>query len=362
MRKILYGFLLLFIPSFLNAQQHSRIESVNWSARMQPLQEGNYLKDPDWNIWCGSIVKGPGKKYYMVYSRWPVSKGHEAWITHSELALAVSDKPAGPYKHVKVILPARGPAFWDGFCTHNPAIYAHKGKYYLIYMGATGPTPVNPVAPYSPEWYVYRNSQRIGVAVADHPEGPWQRFDKPILAPEPDPSSPDAVMVSNPALTFNDKDEVVLVYKQVENNGTFRGGRVRFGVAFAKSVLGPYTKHSRPVFESSDPADKNVWMLAEDPFIWFQKGTYYAVVRDVTGRFTGDKGLALLTSKDAINWSPSPNPLFLPKQIFWSDGRPLDDKLERPWLLFHKGRPAYLFGSMGIDKRKHSMNICLQIK
>jgi predicted GH43/DUF377 family glycosyl hydrolase len=348
--------------TLLQAQKRSTIESVNWSEHIQPLESGHFLKDSAFNIWCGSVVKGPGKKYYMVYSRWPVSKGHEAWITHSELALAVSDEPAGPYRHVKVIFPARGPSFWDGICTHNPAIYQHKGKYYLIYMGATGPTPIKPVAPYSPEWYVYRNSQRIGVAVADHPEGPWQRFDKPILAPEPDTSSPDAVLVSNPALTFNNKDEVVMVYKQVENNGTFRGGRVRFGVAFASNILGPYRKHPKPVFESTDPADKQVWMLAEDPFIWFQKGSYHAVVRDVTGRFTGDKGLALLTSSDAINWSPSPHPLFLPKQLKWKDGRPLDDKLERPWLLFEKGRPAYLFGSMGIDGRKHSMNICLEIK
>ena len=340
----------------------SVIERDDWSRRMQPLATDHQLLDPAYNIWCGSVVAGDDHRYYMVYSRWPKSKGHEAWITHSELALAVSEDPAGPYRHLKVLLPARGPRYWDGICTHNPAIYKHNNKYYLIYMGATGPTPEKPVAPYSREWYVYRNSQRIGVAVADRPEGPWTRFDKPILAPEPDSTSPDAVMVSNPALTFNDRDEVVMVYKQVEHNSTFRGGKVRFGVAFASSVFGPYKKHPSPIFQSKDTLDKNAWMLAEDPFIWFQQGRYHAVVRDVTGRFTGENGLAIFTSTDAVDWSPALHPKFLSKQLFRTDGTPLGDKLERPWLLFSNGIPTHLFGAMGIDRRNHSMNVCIPIQ
>jgi len=363
-RSLSYISIVYFLVSFqfVAAQKNSAIEKVDWSKRMIPLEQDHYLLDTAYNIWCGSVVQAGDKKYYMVYSRWPRAKGHEGWITHSELALAVSEKPAGPYKHVKVVFPARGSSYWDGICTHNPVFLYHKGKYYLVYMGATGPAPDKPVVPYSPEWYVYRNSQRIGVAMADHPEGPWTRFDKPILEPSLDPGSPDAMMVSNPAIAINDHDSVVMVYKQVEKNDNFRGGRVRFGVAFASSLLGPYQKHPEPIFQSGDPADTNVWMLAEDPFIWYQQNKYYAVVRDVTGRFTGEKGLALFSSFDAKHWNPSPNPKFLPLQISWSDGKRLDDKLERPWLLFRKGKPAYLFGSMGIDKRKHSMNICLEIK
>ncbi len=345
----------------VRAQKSSLIEKIDWSARVRPLEQNHYLLDTAYNIWCGSVVEAAPHTFYMVYSRWPKSKGHEAWITHSELALAVSQNPAGPYRHVKVILPARGPGFWDGICTHNPVLLHHKQKYYLIYMGATGPTPENPVAAYSQEWYVYRNSQSIGIATADHPEGPWTRYDQPILSTG-DSLSPDAMMVSNPAIAIRDNDSVVMVYKQVEKNGTFRGGRVRFGVAFSSSLMNAFQKHPEPVFQSRDSADVPAWMLAEDPFIWFHKNKYYAVVRDVTGRFTGGKGLAIFSSADAIHWEPSPNPKFLPRKVTWSDGRALDDTLERPWLLFRNGKPAYLFGAMGIDNRKHSMNICLEIK
>lgn len=30
-------------------------------------------------------------------------------------------------------------------------------------------------------WWEYRNNQRVGVAVADHPAGPWTRFNKPLI-------------------------------------------------------------------------------------------------------------------------------------------------------------------------------------
>ena len=103
-------------------------------------------------------------------------------------------------------------------------------------------------------------------------------------------------------------------------------------------------------------------MLAEDPFIWFQQGRYHAVVRDVTGRFTGENGLAIFTSTDAVDWSPALHPKFLSKQLFRTDGTPLGDKLERPWLLFSNGIPTHLFGAMGIDRRNHSMNVCIPIQ
>lgn len=359
--SILFAFGLILVAATI-AQNKTTIEKIDWSARVKPLEQDHYLLDTAYNIWCGSVVQAGNKKFYMVYSRWPKSKGHEAWITHSELALAVSDKPAGPYKHLKVVLPSRGPSYWDGICTHNPVFLYRNGKYYLVYMGATGPVPEKPVLPYSAEWYVYRNSQRIGLAMADDPEGTWTRYDQPILSISSDSLAPDAMMVSNPAIAINDHDSVVMVYKQVGKNGTFTGGRVRYGVAFAPSLMGPYQKHPDPIFQPSDPEAANAWMLAEDPFIWYDSGKYYALVRDVTGRFTGDKGLAIFSSPDAVNWDPTPNPKFLPRTITWENGTVLDDKLERPWLLFRKQKPAFLFGSMGINNRKHAMNICLEIK
>ncbi len=79
--------------------------------------------------------------------------------------------------------------------------------------------------------------------------------------------------------------------------GKINGGAVRFGVAFADSPFGLYKKHDKPIFEVNDGGKD--WMVAEDPFVWFQKGTYLTIVRDVVGKFTGDEGAwALMLSKN----------------------------------------------------------------
>ncbi|HNX80462.1 MAG TPA: glycoside hydrolase family protein, partial [Prolixibacteraceae bacterium] len=271
-------------------------DHLDLNAMVQPVPQANKFIDPGYYVWCGSVTKGDDGKYYMLYSRWPLADGFESWPVTSEIAVAVSVHPAGPFKHVKVALPARGTQFWDGSATHNPAVVKHQGKYYLFYMGTSCTAPIQKREGYTDNWWRYRNTQRIGVAVADRPDGRWKRLDKPVLSVSPDSTAYDALMVSNPAATFDDKGRVILLYKQVCKTGKINGGAVRFGVAFSDSPFGPYVKHEKPIFEVNDGGKE--WMVAEDPFIWFQKGIYLAIVRDVVGKFTGDSGAwALMVSK-----------------------------------------------------------------
>lgn len=349
------------LPTFDKKGGLVSMDSVDISAMVQPVPEANRFILPDYNIWCGSMVKGNNGKFYLFYARWPKANGHEAWVTHSEIALARADKPEGPYQHLNVVFPARGPQFWDGVCTHNPAVMAHKGKFYLYYMGATGTAPVKqPASAGDPGWWQYRNNQRIGLAIADNPEGEWTRFDKPVLDVGTDSTAHDAMMVSNPAATVDKNGRVILVYKQVEKNGTIRGGKVRFGVAFSKAMTGPFVKHPTPIFEAKDRGSE--WMVAEDPYLWHYKGKNYAIVRDVVGKFTGEKeALALLTSANGYDWQPAPYPKVIGKTVYQATGKPFDDKLERPCLYTEKGVPKLLFGAMGIQKRTHSMNIVVPL-
>ncbi len=89
------------------------------------------------SIWGASMVKGEDSLYHLFYSRWPKNLGW-AWVTHSEIAHAVSSSPFGPFEFKDVALSTRGAGFWDGLCTHNPNIHVFAGKYYLYYMGNTG--------------------------------------------------------------------------------------------------------------------------------------------------------------------------------------------------------------------------------
>lgn len=360
---------LLIIPGCLIGQSKNQkkinFSKYDFSKKILPIASDNVFRDSTFNIWCGSVIQGKNGKYYMFYSRWPRVDGHYAWVPNSEIALARADKPEGPYKHIKVVLAKRGAQFWDGVCTHNPAVVAYQGKYYLYYMGTTGNSVVYmPASMQDNNWWEYRNNQRIGVAVSTNLEGEWKRFDKPVLDVSRDSTANDALMVSNPAVTVDKNGKVVLVYKQVaKKSGALRGGKVRFGVAFSKSMIGPFNKHPEPIFQNKQKDNENVWMIAEDPFLWSSNGKIYAIVTDVIGAFTNKQAaLALLSSKDGINWKPTLNPQVVPHRIDFLNGTKSDDKLERPWIYFERGKPKVLFGALGINKRSYSVNVAIKLK
>lgn len=335
--------------------------------RVGIIPTSNVQSDSAWNIWCGTMVKGYDGKYHLYYSRWPRQSGHESWISHSQIAYAVADKPEGPYRDVNVPLPVYNDTAWDGAMAHNPYAVTVGGKYYLYYIATRGHrlSAGEKVKPYSEEWWKRRDSERIGVAVADNPAGPWTRMDVPVLDNSKDDSAFDAMCVANPAVCVGRNGKIVMLYKGVCKNGTIKGGRVRFSVAFADTPAGPFVKTDRMVFQPKDP---KAGMVAEDPFLWYDKklDRYYAVTRDVVGQFTGEEGgLALLQSDDAVNWTPVKHPKVVPTNLKWADGTVMDKNashIERPFLYFDKkGRPVLLFGAMGVARngkqREHSYNV-----
>jgi predicted GH43/DUF377 family glycosyl hydrolase len=118
------------------------------------------------------------------------------------------------------------------------------------------------------------------------------------------------------AAYIDDNGRVILLYKAVCKNGTIRGGRVRLGVAFSDSPSGPFERLGKPIFEVQNGEDE--WMVAEDPFVWFQKGIWYAIVRDVVGKFTGDKGaFALMVSRNGFDWEPAKHPKVIGSKFLW---------------------------------------------
>lgn len=351
----------LYNPTSGFSQTGNWTDNLDLSARIQPVPLANKFIDPGYFVWCGSVTKGDDGKFYMLYSRWPLTDGFESWPVTSEIAVAVSDNPGGPFNHLNVALPARGTKFWDGSATHNPGVVKHKGKYYLFYMGTSCTAPVKKHEGYTHNWWLYRNSQRIGVAVADKPDGEWKRLDQPVLSVSPDSTAYDALMVSNPAATFDDKGRVILLYKQVCKSEKINGGAVRFGVAFADSPFGPFKKHDKPVFEVNDGGKD--WMVAEDPFVWFQKGTYLAIVRDVVGKFTGDSGAwALMVSKNGTDWQPAKHPKVIGSTFYWEGGIASVSKLERPCLYLEDGVPRFLYGATRADKAQTmSFNVAVPL-
>lgn len=317
-------------------------DQMNLHEMLSPVPPSAKLTDDNYYIWGGSMVRDKQGKCHLFYSRWPKEHGFSAWVTHSEVAHAVSDDPLGPYKHVDVALPRRGAEYRDGLCTHNPTIKEFEGEYYLCYTGDTGD---DKVVKGGLNW-VHRNNQRIGVAVADHPNGPWKRFDQPLIDVSKDVNAPDSLMTSNSSLTRRPDGTYVMVYKAVgkERRLPF-GGPVVHMAATSPSPKGPFVKSMDTIF--TVPGEM---FPAEDPFIWTQGEYVWAIVKDHSGKmakeFTGGRqAMLLLKSKNGIDWELATNPLVSFYEINWQDkGIEKIYRLERPQLwLDENGIPAVLF-------------------
>lgn len=305
-----------------------------------PVPDCAKFVQPGYRIWGASMIRDDQGICHVYYSRWPSKFPFNAWVSHSEIAHAISDDPLGPYEFTDVSLPARGTPYWDGMCTHNPTVHRFDGKYYIYYMGNTGNLAVVD-DPNDLNW-IHRNHQRIGVAAADSPYGPWRRKDSPLIDISDDQAAPDSLCVSNPSVTQKPDGNFLMVYKAIGKKRPLPfGGPVVHRIAEAEHPTGPFTKRSESILtvENND-------FPAEDPFLWYQddEKLYYIIIKDMGGTFIGKgKTLALFCSENGYEWKLAENPIASDLMINWQSGQERYFRLERPQLWLHNGQPAVLF-------------------
>lgn len=350
--KLFAGIIFLFIAASCSSnKQEVQPCELNLQSIMQQVPESAKFTNDSFFIWGGSLVKSHhDEKYHLFYSRWPRKLGMNAWVTHSEIAHAVSDSPFGPFEFKNVALPARGENYWDGLVTHNPTIHFFDGKYYLYYMGNTGDGQANKDGM---NW-THRNNQRIGIAIAENPNGPWERFSKPLIDVSPDTLEHDALMVSNPSVTKMADGKYLMVYKAVAKKGKMPfGGPVVHLTAIADNPEGPFIKQLKPVFTA-----QNLDFPAEDPFVWYENKYYYAIVKDMNGAFTNaGKSLALFRSEDGLNWEKAKHPLVSKLEIEWeNETKQKVIALERPQLFFENEEMIALLCAVN-ENITHSFNV-----
>jgi hypothetical protein len=330
-------------------------EDLNFQKMIQPAPLQAKFSEDGYYVWGSTLVKGKDNLYHLYYSRWPQALGHNAWVTSSEVAHAVGESPTGPFVFKDIALSARGEEYWDGLVTHNPTIHFFEGKYYLYYMGNTG----NGKANHEGLYWIHRNNQRIGVVIADDPNGPWKRFNIPLIDVSSDSLAHDALMVSNPSVTEMPDGRFLMVYKAVaKKNKMPFGGPVVHLTAIANQPTGPFVKQNKPIFTA-----ENSVFPAEDPYIWYDNGTYYAIVKDMHGAFTKHgKSLVLFNSKDGFDWKPAKYRLVSTLQVIWENGQIQQVAyLERPQLFFQNGKPTVLLLACDIT-RAGSFNVQIPLK
>ena len=290
----------------------------------------------------------------MFCSRWKKEYGFGwNWLYNSEIIQCVSDHPQGPYSFLRVVLPRRGPQFFDGMNTHNTCIQYYAGKYYLYYMGTTygGPAPHQETSP-EQNLEVW-NRKRIGVAVADSIYGEFVRRNTPLLSPR-DCSFWDCTVTTNPSVSILPSGKTYLIYKSRRGVGE----PLMLGVAVADKPDGVFERLDQPILRFDDP---NIHV--EDPFLWYdqKRETFCLIAKDDSknGSFgiTGEWGCGFYAeSKDCLNFTPVIGRKVYSRSVNWRNGtRTVQGNMERPCLLFDESQtPRYLFCASGAGENPYS--------
>lgn len=345
--KVFFLFTLILIGNYIYAQPVKN--SLIFKDRLQPVSEENIFKTDGYYNWCSSILKGEDGKYHLFYSRWSKEYHFTGWLTHSEIAHAVSDNPAGPWVYKETVIKGRGSGHWDAITAHNPKIKRFDGKYYLYYVS----TNLSDKA-YTEEelvetaqkgyshsnWKILRPNQRTGVAIAESLNGPWKRMDHPLI----EPSGPITTLTVNPAIARGKDGKFYLIVKGDKPNET------RFirnqAVAVSVSPTGPFEMQKKPVIDYIDTEDMSVW--------YDQKRDYFY------GVFHAHNFIGMVSSSDGINWEKAPEYELMHKILQLKSGGEIEpDRLERPFVFTENGEPKVI--SLAVKKDDESYIVFISV-
>ena len=354
---------------YTNAQNRST-DNLNINQLIKPVDSSNIFIDPGYYIWCGSSILGEDGKYYLFYSRWPhgprvkdddslnqIFDGFKGWQKYSEIAIAVSDKPTGPYKHVKTILKGNfNEQRWDRYTFHNPQVNYFNGQYYLYFISNSFNDNMHFSKTLTKEqlhWYKYNCTQRIGMAssptIAGFLNGTF--FQKPEHLIMPDSIKTYEVTV-NPSVCKGPDGRYYMMYKSRKPDL----GHMTFWMAVANKPDGPFSFYS----EVSSSAD----MASEDPYLWYDKKRkrFYAIAKYFSSKSktnTEFGSLILLTSIDGKDWGLANSYMVSPKKINFTNGTEVIlSNLERPFLLFDKkGNLQALFAAAAVKSPYNEKSI-----
>lgn len=294
-----------------------------------PVSEQSVLKNPDYNIWGGSMVQTEDGICHLFYTRWPKDSTFQGWLKYSDIVYATAENPLGPYTDKEVLLTGFGPGHWNEEAAHNPHIKKFGDNYYLYFishrkedLGLS-------------DWMNHIFTQRIGVAVANHPEGPWKVLPEPLI--DYQEGKPAHGYMVNPSVCETPDGKYLMMFK-ARKPGAEKSGKFDpiHCLATAPTPTGPFTIAEETLLTEA---------TAEDPFLWHQNEKYYSIVKDMYAHYTGHKSLALFESEDGLNWGPAKNIMVSKTEIVWESGdTTFLSNLERPQIWFNdQGEPAVLF-------------------
>ena len=189
---------------------HSALEGIG-------SEKGVMRRDPS------NVIK-VGDLYYVWYSKGKISPGYDATIwyatsldghTWTEKGMALAKGKTGT---------------WEGASVFTPNILVAEGKCWLFYTGVSRPYKRS-----------YNPDSKIGIAVSDSPDGPWQRLaTNPALKNSDAPEDFDSHLVDDACLIVRD-GKYWCYYKGRQLGRS--PAQTQMGLAIADRPQGPYVKH-----------------------------------------------------------------------------------------------------------------------
>lgn len=180
-------------------------------------EDGVMRRDPS------DVIK-VGDLYYVWYSKGKISPGYDAtvWYATSQDGLDWTEQGMALAKGKH--------GTWEGASVFTPNILVAEGKYWLFYTGVSREYE----RPYNPD-------SKIGIAVSDSPDGPWERLaTNPALVNSYDPNEFDSHLVDDACLIVRG-GKYWFYYKGRQLGKS--PAETQMGVAIADQPQGPYLKH-----------------------------------------------------------------------------------------------------------------------
>ncbi len=139
----------------------------DWTERGQALGRGAVGTFDEHAVFTPSILVFEGR-YYLSYTAVPEpfynGAAGQPGITPTAIGLTVADSPDGPWQRIgtdPILTPSADPGQFDSLRIDDTCFLVREGRIWMFYKGrGIGRTPAQ---------------TQMGLAIADQPEGPYQR-------------------------------------------------------------------------------------------------------------------------------------------------------------------------------------------
>ncbi len=137
-------------------------DGFTWEEQGVAIERAPFPEPGSRSVSTADILKYDGK-FYLYYQAFVTPVGE--WTEYCPVGVSVADSPDGPWRRsVSNVVPRGDEGEWDSMLIHDPFPLVHDGKIYIYYKSG------------------FNHRDAGGLAIADHPEGPFRKYENnPVL-------------------------------------------------------------------------------------------------------------------------------------------------------------------------------------